>query len=152
MVVHFREYVNTYGSFAGFWLGFLVRLLGGEPYIGVPAIIHYPFFDEEHNQQNFPFRTVAMLVSLTSLIVFSAMAKFLFTKGIISQRYDIFECFTSMPPTKCDEMQELATDNSTYHRNVTLPKDEDYDSKPSEFHPLNASYTTPKHLPNGDKV
>ncbi|KAF2348984.1 Sodium/solute symporter [Trinorchestia longiramus] len=93
MVVHFGKYINTYGSFVGFCIGFTVRLLGGEPYIHVPAVIHYPFFDYENGVQNFPFRTMAMLCSLFSIIVFSALAKILFQKGIIPSRYDVCECF-----------------------------------------------------------
>ncbi|XP_037789860.1 high-affinity choline transporter 1-like isoform X2 [Penaeus monodon] len=114
MVVHFRQYVNTYGSFAGFCMGFLVRLLGGEPYIGVPAVIHYPFYDAEHGQQNFPFRTVAMLVSLTSLILISAIAKLLFTKGIIPEKYDFCHCFTDAPSDEGEDKQELSQDDTLH--------------------------------------
>ena len=59
---------------------------GGEPYIGVPATIHYPFYDETTGQQNFPFRTVAMLVSLSSLIIVSAIAKAIFTHELLPAR------------------------------------------------------------------
>jgi len=30
MVVHFGDYINTYGSFVGFCIGFTVRLLGNQ--------------------------------------------------------------------------------------------------------------------------
>lgn len=63
-----------------------VGLTGGEPYIGVPATIHYPFYDEATGQQNFPFRTVAMLVSLFTLIIVSAIAKALFQHEILPAR------------------------------------------------------------------
>ncbi|MPC30446.1 High-affinity choline transporter 1 [Portunus trituberculatus] len=111
MVVHFRDRVNTYGSFVAFFLGLIVRLLGGEPYIGVPATIHYPFYDEELGQQNFPFRTIAMLVSLFSLIVTSAIAKAIFTHKLLPARYDVCRCFHRT------EKDELGTANL----NKTLP-------------------------------
>lgn len=59
---------------------------GGEPYIGVPPTIYYPFFDEATGEQNFPFRSVAMLVSLTSLIIVSAIAKGIFKYGLLPAR------------------------------------------------------------------
>ncbi|XP_064105781.1 high-affinity choline transporter 1-like isoform X1 [Macrobrachium nipponense] len=148
MVVHFREHVNTYGSFMGFSLGFIVRLLGGEPYIGVPAVIHYPFFDVEKGQQNFPFRTVSMLVSLASLIIFSVVPKILFTKGIVSDRFDVFECFKALPPKSCDDTEELATDNSAYHHNLAFSKPAEVDAKSPHDNLLAATYTEPKE-PNG---
>ncbi|KAG0714830.1 High-affinity choline transporter 1 [Chionoecetes opilio] len=106
MVVHFRDRVNTYGSFAAFCLGMLVRLLGGEPYIGVPATIHYPFYNEATGQQNFPFRTVAMLVSLSTLILVSAIAKAIFKYEILPARF----CHAS-------PIDEAATPNN--HCNIT---------------------------------
>ncbi|KAG7169260.1 High-affinity choline transporter 1-like 2 [Homarus americanus] len=123
MVVHFREYVNTYGSFIAFCLGFLVRLLGGEPYIGVPATIHYPFYDEVLGQQNFPFRTVAMSVSLMSLIVASAIAKAIFTRGLLPARYDFCRCFDLGPKNK-DESEELAN-GSLKVNGLVIPNKED---------------------------
>ncbi|XP_063859734.1 high-affinity choline transporter 1-like isoform X1 [Scylla paramamosain] len=111
MVVHFRDRVNTYGSFVAFCLGLIVRLLGGEPYIGVPATIQYPFYDEETGQQNFPFRTIAMLVSLFSLIVSSAIAKAIFTHKILPPKFDVCRCFHRA------ENDELGTANL----NKTLP-------------------------------
>jgi len=93
MVVHFPDHINTYGSFVGFAVGFVVRLLGGEPYISVPHIIEYPYFDHENNEQNFPFRTVSMLVSWITIVLSSAIFKALFKKGIIPKSWDVCECF-----------------------------------------------------------
>lgn len=68
MVVHFQRYCNTYGSLSAYIVAFLVRLTGGEPLMGLPALIHYPGFDPVNNRQLFPFRTMAMLLSLFTLI------------------------------------------------------------------------------------
>ncbi|KAL7647381.1 UNVERIFIED_CONTAM: hypothetical protein RMT77_000977 [Armadillidium vulgare] len=93
MVVHFKDRVNTYGSLSAFLTGFVVRILGGEPFIGIPAVIHYPFFDYEEGQQNFPVRTISMLVSLGTLIFVSALTKFIFESDFLPLRYDLFHCF-----------------------------------------------------------
>jgi len=97
LVVHFPNLINTYGSFLGFLIGFTVRLLGGEPYIHVPAVIHYPYFDYEKGEQNFPFRTMSMLISLTVILLASAVAKKLFMSGVLPKSWDICECFYSRP-------------------------------------------------------
>ena len=72
-----------------FQYGLIGVFLGGEPYIGVPATIYYPMYDHETGTQNFPFRTVAMLCSLTCLCGFSALADKLFKNEYLSIRYVI---------------------------------------------------------------
>ena len=42
MVVHFKHHCNTYGSLAGYIVGLLVRLSGGEEVMKIPPLIHYP--------------------------------------------------------------------------------------------------------------
>lgn len=68
MVVHFKKHCNTYGSLAAYIIAFLVRLSGGESMLGLPALIHYPGYNEETATQMFPFRTMAMIMSLVTLI------------------------------------------------------------------------------------
>lgn len=67
MVVHFKHHCNTYGSLAAYIVALLVRLSGGEKMLGLPALIHYPGYDEENEVQLFPFRTTAMVLSLFTL-------------------------------------------------------------------------------------
>jgi len=40
--VIYLESTNTYGSLAGYLVGIMLRLLGGENAIRLPAAIHYP--------------------------------------------------------------------------------------------------------------
>jgi solute carrier family 5 (high affinity choline transporter), member 7 len=68
MVVHFKNHCNTYGSLSAYIVAFAVRLSGGEPMLGLPALIHYPGYDYAGERQLFPFRTMAMLMSLITLI------------------------------------------------------------------------------------
>lgn len=74
MVVHFKHHCNTYGSLAAYIVAFLVRMSGGEPMLGLPAAIHYPGWDGE--KQLFPFRTMAMLLSLFTLASVSFLTKY----------------------------------------------------------------------------
>ena len=75
MVVHFKHHCNTYGSLAAYIIALFVRLMGGEPLLGLPAAIHFPGYDEEKQQQLFPFRTMAMLMSLSTLVFVSWYTK-----------------------------------------------------------------------------
>lgn len=68
MVVHFKHHCNTYGSLAAYIIAFMVRLSGGEAMLGLPALIHYPGYNEETSTQMFPFRTMAMIMSLITLV------------------------------------------------------------------------------------
>lgn len=66
---------------------------GGEPLLGIPAVIRYPFFDEATSRQLFPHRTVLMLLSIAVQLAVSAGFKFAFAKQYLSPRHDIFHCF-----------------------------------------------------------
>jgi high affinity choline transporter 7 len=75
MVVHFKHHCNTYGSLSAYLIAFFVRLAGGEPYLGLEPRIKFPGFDEETQEQLFPFRTFAMLLSLITLAGVSWLTK-----------------------------------------------------------------------------
>ncbi|KAK9692525.1 Sodium:solute symporter family [Popillia japonica] len=97
MVVHFKDYCNTYGSLAAYIIAFLVRLSGGEPQLNLPPLIKFPGWDEENQLQLFPFRTMAMIISLVTLIFVSWWSKWLFEKGKLAPGYDIFNCVVNIP-------------------------------------------------------
>ncbi|XP_030755733.1 high-affinity choline transporter 1 [Sitophilus oryzae] len=97
MVVHFKDYCNTYGSLAAYIIAFLVRVSGGEPLMHLPALIHYPGYDEANQVQKFPFRTMAMLLSLISLVLVSWGSKYIFEKGMLAPGYDFMHCVVNIP-------------------------------------------------------
>ena len=74
IVVHFKSWVNTYGSLFAYCIGMFLRLGGGEPLIHLPPLIYYPLYTEEGGQL-FPFRTFSMLTSMISLIGISQLAR-----------------------------------------------------------------------------
>lgn len=97
MVVHFKEYCNTYGSLAAYIMGFLVRVSGGEPLMFLDPLIKFPGWDEENNRQLFPFRTLAMVMSLVTLIGVSWWTKWVFESGRLAPGYDFFHCVVNIP-------------------------------------------------------
>lgn len=97
MVVHFKNHCNTYGSLAAYIVAFFVRLSGGEPVMHLEPFIYYPGWDEETKTQLFPFRTMAMLISLITLVGVSWWTKWVFETGRLAPGYDIFRCVVNIP-------------------------------------------------------
>lgn len=97
MVVHFKPHCNTYGSLAAYIVALLVRLSGGEPLLGLPAAIHYPGYDADEDRQLFPFRTMAMVLSLLTLIGVSWWTKWAFETGRLAPHHDYFRCVVNIP-------------------------------------------------------
>jgi len=95
LTVIYMERANTYGSVAAYIAGLFFRISGGEPLIGMKPFIYYPWWEEYHGEiiQNFPFKTMSMMISLLFLVTCSLLSHHLFTTGKLSAKYDIFHCF-----------------------------------------------------------
>ncbi|KAL1440675.1 hypothetical protein MTO96_009225 [Rhipicephalus appendiculatus] len=91
-VFYMPKWTNSYGSVASFVLGCSVRILCGEPALGIPAVLRLPFYDKESGQR-FPFRTFCTLVSIASLVLVSMLAKAAFSRGWLRQSLDVCKCF-----------------------------------------------------------
>ncbi|XP_011688753.1 PREDICTED: high-affinity choline transporter 1 [Wasmannia auropunctata] len=146
MVVHFKDYCNTYGSLSAYIIAFLVRISGGEPMMGLPPLIRYPGYNEETKTQMFPFRTMAMLMSLVTLVGVSYGTQFAFLTGRLAPGYDVFRCVVNIPedvervgpdPAEGEQMAVLAAgvgrlygskDESNGRVNPAL--EPDYDMEP----------------------
>ena len=112
IVVHFKEHCNTYGSLFAYVIGLVIRLVGGEPLIHLPPLVKYPWYDEKEQIQLFPFRTMAMLISMFSLLAVSLFMRCAFvTKKWIPLKYDLFRCFdqpavSTLDPDETMELQD----------------------------------------------
>lgn len=110
---------NTYGSLLGFLVTFLIRVLGGEHLLNLPAVIQYPYYDSV-NGQAFPHKTLAMAISFTTIIGISFITDRAFRRGWISEKYDVLHCFSDHPTKRRQGPKDshvLDTDN-----NVELQK------------------------------
>ena len=65
LIVLYVRRVNRWGVLAGLAVGLGLRLLGGEPGLGLPALTAFP--------EDFPFKTVAMLAGLITTLVVSRL-------------------------------------------------------------------------------
>ena len=75
----------------GLVMGLIFRLTGGEPLLGLPPAIKYPWWYEDDGviYQNFPFKTLAMLISLICIVSVSLITHACFTNGILSEDMDV---------------------------------------------------------------
>ncbi len=65
---------------------------GGEPLIGLPAVLAYPFYDPKLGQL-FPFRTMSMIISLLSHVIVSLAARWMFISKWLPANWDLLRCF-----------------------------------------------------------
>ncbi|XP_023199201.1 high-affinity choline transporter 1-like isoform X3 [Xiphophorus maculatus] len=103
-VLHFQR-ANTYGAFSGFVVGLLLRGLSGEPILGIPPVLLYPGWREENNviRQYFPYRTIAMLFSVVSILAVSCLLNLIFEHELIPQSWDFLQVFKNKNDTEEDE-------------------------------------------------
>ncbi|KGL90163.1 High affinity choline transporter 1, partial [Charadrius vociferus] len=87
----FAPSTNTYGSAAGFLVGLVLRLLAGEPALGIPPAICYPPCSLVNGtySQLFPFKTFTMLLTLGTILAVSYLAAVLFQRNILPRRWDV---------------------------------------------------------------
>jgi len=69
----FDPKANAYGAFAGFAVAFVLRFGGGDPTLGLPVLLPYPMVED--GVVLFPFRTLAMLSGLLSIIIVSRLTQ-----------------------------------------------------------------------------
>ncbi|MFO7845812.1 MAG: sodium:solute symporter family protein [Balneolaceae bacterium] len=67
----FDKKANKYGSIAGLAVSLILRIGGGDVTLGIPTMIPYPMI--ENGVVLFPFRTLAMVSGLISIIVVSRL-------------------------------------------------------------------------------
>ncbi|PAV65227.1 hypothetical protein WR25_20745 [Diploscapter pachys] len=120
LCVIYMPFCNTYGSLAGYAVGLILRLSGGEPLVSLPPSIHYPMYDEDSGTQYFPFRTLAMTCSLTTIIIVSIQSKMLFDSGKLPAEWDVMGCVVNIPseriPLPSDISFNVSTDALSMHK------------------------------------
>lgn len=108
--VLFFNISNSYGSLMGFLVGVILRLLSGEPSVGLPVTLCFPGCSLEDGIyiQRFPIRTFCMLSTIVATLVFSYLASLLLKR--IPEKWDIFKVKRQSNPSNLTLMTSNATE------------------------------------------
>lgn len=92
LCVLFVNKCNGYGAVTGLLTGLTLKLLNGDPSLGLTPVLRYPacIRDDGANVQCVPVKTVSMLTVLVAIVLFSHLAAALFHKGLLPERMDVF--------------------------------------------------------------
>ncbi|KAE8301040.1 High affinity choline transporter 1 Hemicholinium-3-sensitive choline transporter [Larimichthys crocea] len=111
--VLFFKVTNGYGAMVGYIIGLTVRILLGENTVGLPVVLHLPgcTLEEGIYVQKAPVRTVAMLCTFVTTLLFSLLALFMFNHGLLPQRWDIFKVKHSVTASPADAVTQELREN-----------------------------------------
>lgn len=90
LCVLFVNKAYGYGVVMGLLTGLMLKLLNGDPSLGLTPVLHYPACIRDDGVQCVPVKTISMLTVLVAIVLFSYLAAALFHRGLLPERMDVF--------------------------------------------------------------
>lgn len=113
--VLFCSMSNAYGVVAGLLMGLVVRLLNGDAALDLLPVFYYPGCSLQEDGtyvQCAPVRTISMLSSLVSILIFSKLTNVLFERKLLPEYLDVFKVKTRKGSPSSKEPQIDAASQS----------------------------------------
>ncbi|XP_061678648.1 high-affinity choline transporter 1-like isoform X2 [Syngnathoides biaculeatus] len=107
---------NCYGAISSYMIALLLRGLSGEPALGIPPVLLYPGWREEHGviRQYFPFKTLIVLISLAAIYLISWLFQLAFTRHLIPQSWDVLDSFKKNMEAEVEEERPISNENKDF--------------------------------------
>lgn len=92
LCVLFVHKSNGYGVVLGLLTGLMLKLLNGDPSLGLTAVLPYPQCTGNDGTEVLcvPVKTISMLTVLAAIVLFSHLAGALFDSGLLPENVDVF--------------------------------------------------------------
>jgi len=131
LCVVYVPHTNTYGSLSAYIVGFVFRILIGESTLNIPAVIHFgPYI---------PPKTLCMLISLSTTLIVSLIAKLLFEKRVLSPQFDVLHCLVDIPNEILPLKESTTTDELHQQYRIIKPIGQQFLNDPTMM--INNSYS-----------